>query len=72
MSNNKQSSVEQVVTQQVINIIKNSPQCMDSVRQVPCDDYQARFGAHIRAKYGIISHNIIDWTEVAKQVSAVL
>jgi hypothetical protein len=45
---------------------------MDSVRQVPCDDYQARFGAHIRVKYGIITHNIIDWTEVAKQVSAVL
>jgi hypothetical protein len=43
-----------------------------SVKQVPCDDYQARFGAFIRAKYGIISHNIIDWTEVAKQVSAVL
>ena len=64
--------MDKLLTQQVINIIKNSPQCMDSVRQVPCDDYQARFGAFIRAKYGIISHNIIDWTEVTKQVSAVL
>ena len=64
--------MDKLLTQQVINIIKNSPQCMDSVRQVPCDDYQARFGAFIRAKYVIISHNIIDWTEVAKQVSAVL
>jgi hypothetical protein len=64
--------MDKLLTQQVVSILLACPQCLQSVKQVPCDDYQARFGAHIRAKYGIISHNIIDWTEVAKQVSAVL
>jgi hypothetical protein len=59
-------------TQKVIDTIKNSPQCMASVRQVPCNDYKARFGAFIRAKYGIISINIIDWTKVAQTIEPLL
>ena len=50
------------LTQKVIDIISNSSQCMESIKQVPCDDYQARFGAFIRVKHGIITNNLIDWT----------
>jgi hypothetical protein len=56
------------ITQKVIDIISNSPQCMESIKQVPCDDYQARFGAFIRVKHGIITTNLIDWTTVMQTI----
>lgn len=59
-------------TQQVINIIQNCPQCMDSIKKIPCDDYKARFGAFIHVKYGIITTNLIDWITVSKTISQTL
>jgi hypothetical protein len=56
------------LTQKVIDIISNSSQCMESIKQVPCDDYQARFGAFIRVKHGIITTNLIDWTTVMQTI----
>jgi hypothetical protein len=56
------------LTQKVIDIISNSPQCMESIKQVPCDDYQTRFGAFIRVKHGIITTNLIDWTTVMQTI----
>jgi len=60
------------LTTKVINILQNCPQCMASVKQVPCDDYQARFGALIRVKYGIITTTLIDWATVAQTINALL
>ena len=60
------------LTTQVINILQNCPQCMASVKQVPCDDYQARFGALIRVKYGIITTTLIDWATVAQTINSQL
>lgn len=60
------------MTQKVINIIQGSPQCMDSVRSVPCNDYEARFGAFIRVKYGIITLSSIDWPKVAQAMESQL
>ena len=57
------------MTQKVINIIQGSPQCMDSVRSVPCNDYEARFGAFIRVRYGIITLSLIDWPKVATTIN---
>jgi hypothetical protein len=57
------------MTQKVINIIQNSPQCMDSIKQVPCNDYEARFGAFIRVKHGIILTTTIDWPKVAQTIN---
>jgi len=47
-----------------------SPQCMASVKSVPCDDYQARFGAFIRVKHGNIVINLVDWPKVATVVNS--
>jgi len=59
-------------TQDVINIIQKCPQCMASVKQTPCDDYNARFGALIRVKYGIITTTLIDWATVAQTINSQL
>jgi hypothetical protein len=45
---------------------------MASVKQVPCEDYNARFGALIRVRYGIITTTLIDWTTVAQTINATL
>jgi hypothetical protein len=58
------------MTQKVIDIILNNPQCMASVKSVPCDDYQARFGAFIRVKHGNIVINLVDWPKVATVVNS--
>lgn len=60
------------ITLKVIDIIKNSPQCMDSVRQVPCDDYEFRFGAFIRVRHGILLMNLIDWATVSQTINSAL
>jgi hypothetical protein len=60
------------ITLKAINIIQNCPQCMASVKNTPCEDYQARFGAFIRVKYGIITINLIDWTTVAQTINSTL
>ena len=67
-----QTVTDNSLTQKVIDIILNSPQCMSSVRQVPCDDYKARFGAHIRVKHGIITTNLIDWSLVMQTINGAL
>jgi hypothetical protein len=60
------------LTQKMIDIISNNQQCMASVRDVQCDDYQARFGAFIRVKYGIITTNLIDWSLVMQTINGAL
>ena len=45
---------------------------MDSIREQPCDDYKARFGAFIHVKHGIITTNLIDWTTVSKTINQTL
>jgi hypothetical protein len=37
--------IDPKITQQAIDKLLSVPQCIESVKQVPCDDYQARFGA---------------------------
>jgi len=43
-------------TQQTIDALKKCPQCLQSLRDIKCYDYEARFGAFIRVKhvYGYI------------------
>jgi hypothetical protein len=60
------------MTYKVINIIQGNPQCMDSIKSVPCDDYQARFGAFIRVKHGNIVINLVDWPTVATTINSSL
>ena len=60
------------LTLKVIDILQKCPQCMASVKQVPCDDYQARFGAFIRVKHGIITTNLVDWTTVMQTIKPTL
>ena len=60
------------MTQQVIDKLLASPQCMASVKAVNCDDYKARFGAFIRVKHGIITTNLIDWSLVMQTIKAAI
>jgi len=62
--------IDPKTTQQVIDKLLSSPQCMDSVKSVPCEDYQARFGAFIRVKHGNIVINLVDWPKVATVVNS--
>jgi len=62
--------IDPKVTQQAIDKLLSSPQCMASVKSVPCDDYQARFGAFIRVKHGNIVINLVDWPKVATVVNS--
>ena len=54
------------ITQQAIDKLVNSKECMDSIRGLMCYDYEARFGAFIRVKCGIILLSAIDWHKVAQ------
>ena len=60
------------LTQTVINKLVNSSECMDSIRNIKCYDYEARFGAFIRVKYGIITLSSIDWPKVATTINSML
>jgi hypothetical protein len=60
------------VTQQAIDKLVNSKECMDSVRGLKCYDYEARFGAFIRVKCGIILLSAIDWYKVAQAMESQL
>jgi hypothetical protein len=60
------------LTQTVINKLVNSPECMASIRNLECYDYEARFGAFLRVKYGIIMLSSIDWPKVAQAMESQL
>ena len=60
------------LTQQALDLLKKYPQCLDSIRQEPCRDYEARFGAFIRDKCGIITMNLIEWDIVAQEMEKLL
>ena len=64
--------IDPEVTQQVIDKLLNTPECMDSIRKQKCYDYEARFGAFVRVKLGIILLSSIDWTKVAQAMEAAL
>ena len=60
------------VTQTVINKLVNSSECMASIRNLECYDYEARFGAFIRVKCGIILLSSIDWDKVAQAMETAI
>ena len=62
--------INEKLTQQAIDKILSTPACIESVRDLPCYDYEARFGAFIRVKCGIITLSSIDWTKVAKAIES--
>jgi len=64
--------IDPKITQQAIDKLVNSKECMDSVRGLKCYDYEARFGAFIRVKYGIILLSAIDWHKVAQAMESQL
>jgi len=65
-------TIDEKVTQQVIDKLLSIPACLDSIRNLKCYDYEARFGAFIRVKYGIITLSAIDWSKVAQAIEAAL
>ena len=64
--------VDPKITQQVIDKLLASPQCMDSIRGLKCYDYEARFGAFIHVKCGIILLSAIDWDKVVQAMEAAI
>ena len=65
-------TMNEKITQQVIDKLVNSPECMDSIRNTKCYDYEARFGAFVRVKCGIILLSSIDWAKVAQAMESAL
>jgi len=59
-------------TQQTLTALKNCSQCLESLRVVECYDYEARFGAFIRVKCGIITLSLIEWDIVAQELKTLL
>ncbi len=64
--------IDPKITQQAIDKLVNSSECMDSIRNIKCYDYEARFGAFIRVKCGIILLSAIDWHKVAQTMEAAI
>ena len=60
------------ITQQALDALKNCPQCLDSLRNLKCYDYEARFGAFVRVKCGIILLSMVEWDIVAKELEKCL
>ena len=59
-------------TQQVIDKLLATPACLESIRNLKCYDYEARFGAFVRVKCGIILLSSIDWAKVAQAMEAAI
>jgi len=57
-------------TQQAIDKLVSTPQCLQSIRELKCYDYEARFGAFVRAKCGIILFSSVDWDKVAQAMES--
>jgi hypothetical protein len=64
--------IDPKLTQQAIDKLVNSKECMDSIRGLKCYDYEARFGAFIRVRCGIILLSAIDWDKVAQSMESQL
>ena len=64
--------VDPQITQKAIDKLVNSSECMDSIRNTKCYDYEVRFGAFIRVKCGIILLSAIDWDKVAQAMEATI
>ena len=64
--------IDPKITQQTIDKLLASPQCMDSIRGLKCYDYEARFGAFIRVRCGIILLSAIDWHKVAQAMESAI
>jgi len=64
--------VDPQITQKAIDKLVNSSECMASIRNTKCYDYEARFGAFIRVKCGIILLSAIDWDKVAQAMEAAI
>jgi len=64
--------IDEKVTQQAIDKLLSIPACLDSIRNLKCYDYEARFSAFIRVRCGIILTNHIDWPKVAQAMEAAL
>jgi hypothetical protein len=62
--------IDEKLTQQAIDKLLSTPACIESVRDLPCYDYEARFGAFIRVKCGIITLSSIDWPKVAQAIES--
>ena len=60
------------ITLKAINIIQKCPDCLASIKQSPCNDYESRFSAFIRVKHGILTTNLIDWTTVTQTINSQL
>ena len=60
------------LTQQAIDKLLSTLACIESVRAIPCYDYEARFGAFIRIKCGIMTLSAIDWAKVAQAIESQL
>ena len=68
----RQKVFDELSTQKVIDKLLSIPSCLNSVKVVPCDDYQARFGAFIRVKHGNIVLNLVDWPTVATTINSTI
>ena len=64
--------IDPKLTQQAIDKLVNSKECMASIRGLKCYDYEARFGAFIRVKCGIILLSAIDWGKVAQAMETAI
>jgi len=64
--------IDSKATQQVIDKLLSTPTCLDSIRNLKCYDYEARFGAFVRVKCGIILLSSIDWAKVAQAMESAL
>ena len=60
------------ITLKAIKVIQNCPDCLASLKSSPYNDYQARFSAFIRVKYGILTTNLVDWMTVMQTIKPTL
>lgn len=55
------------LTTQAIEIIQKCPQCLESIKQVPCNsasDFEHRFSCFLRVGKGMVLVNLVDFTKV--------
>lgn len=61
---------DETLTQQAISYLEKCTGCLESIKSVPCNDFEARFSAYLRVKKGMSLVAMVDWEKVSKRFTS--
>lgn len=57
---------DEKLTQRAISYLEQCKECIKSIKNSPCTDYEARFSTYLRVKKGLQLVSMVDFEKVSK------